>query len=144
MNVQSGKHGMPLITCEIKEMSERRCDHFDNCVEHVSVSVLCSACDLNVKMFMFRSHQWALPGWHTTLWRYSPSVFSSFISRCHFLHLGMFRETLRVALLCDLKHPAQFSSQRLSLIQDTAQLYQTLPFRAALNFVCRFAAHIID
>lgn len=30
---------------------------FDDNVEHVSVSVLCSACYLNVKMFMFRSHQ---------------------------------------------------------------------------------------
>lgn len=31
-----------------------------------------TACDLNVKMSMFRSHQWALPGRHATLRRYLP------------------------------------------------------------------------
>lgn len=34
--------------------------------------VLWTACDLNVNVFMFRSHQWALPGWHAPFWRYSP------------------------------------------------------------------------
>lgn len=38
-------------------MTERGHSHASDSVEHVSVSVMCSACDLNVKMFMFRSHQ---------------------------------------------------------------------------------------
>lgn len=75
MNVQSREHGVWLIRWEIKDEREKMRPLLGP-VEDVSVSVLCSACYLNVDMFMFRSHQWALPGWHTTLWRYLPSVFS--------------------------------------------------------------------
>lgn len=41
-----------------------------------------------------------------------------------FLLLGSLKERLRVPLLCDLKHQAQYNRQRLSLILQTVQLYQ--------------------
>lgn len=94
--------------------------------------VLWTACDLNVNVFMFRSHQWALPGWRTPFWRYSPSVFSSCIRCCHFLLMGV----LQLARLRQ-KHLARSGSQQP--FSSMCGFIQTFPFHAALRCVCRSA-----
>lgn len=91
--------------------------------------VLWTACDLNVNVFMFRSHQWALPGWRTPFWRYSPSVFSSCIRCCHFLLMGV----LQLARLRQ-KHLARSGSQQP--FSSMCGFIQTFPFHAALRCVC--------
>lgn len=131
-----------------RKMSEGTCGHFYDYVEHVSVSVLCSACDLNVKMFMFRSHQWALPGWNTTFWRYSPSVFSSCISCCHLPAPRKFQRDLEwhCCVIWNIR-PSSVAATQLNPINCAALSIiapPLEPFSAALSFVCGYALQSID
>lgn len=117
-----------LFMCETQKKEEKKSEgevKVGTFVTDVSLSVLWTACDLNVNVFMFRSHQWALPGWRAPFWRYSPSVFFACIRCCHFLLMGI----LQLA-------PPETSGPVQQLFSQMCSFIQTFTFHAALRCIC--------